>query len=75
MILTSPCMGPSHTRMREHLRCTDTTVELNDSENFTTTLAEIVIFTIMNTITIVNLLNISTKIQHVFLKYYKISQL
>ena len=39
---------------------------------------EIVIFTIMNTIIIMDLLNISirnTKIKHGFLKYYELSQL
>ena len=44
-------------------------LELGDSENFTITIVEIVIFTIMNTITIVNLLNIliyNTKIKHRF---------
>ena len=38
---------------------------------------EIVIFTIMNTITVMDLLNISirnTKIKHGFLKYYELSQ-
>ena len=47
-------------------------VGLSDSENFTITIVEIVIFTIMNTIMIVDLLNISihnTKIKHRFLKY------
>ena len=34
-------------------------VELSDSENFTITIVEIVILAIMNTITIVDLLNIS----------------
>ena len=53
-------------------------VELSDSENFTITIVEIVIFTIMNTITIVDLLNIpiyNTKIKHGFLKYYVLLQL
>ena len=52
----------------------DLKVELSDSENFTITIVEIVIFTIVNTITIVNLLNISlhaTKIKHGFLKCYE----
>ena len=51
-------------------------VELSDSENFTITIVEIVIFTIMNIITIVDLLNIlihNTKIKHGILKHYEIS--
>ena len=51
--------------------------ELSDSKNFTITIVGIVIFTIMNTITLVDLLNISihnTKIKHGFLKYYELSQ-
>ena len=50
---------------------------LSDSEIFTITVVERVVFTIMNTITIVDLLNISihnTKIEHGFLKFYEPSQ-
>ena len=48
------------------------TLELSDSENFTITIVGIVIFTIMNTVTLVDLLNIIIK--HGFLKYYELSQ-
>ena len=50
---------------------------LSDSEIFTITIVERVVFTIMNTITIVDLLNISihnTKIKHGFLNFYELSQ-
>ena len=46
-------------------------LELSDSENFTITIVVIVIFMIINTINMVDLLNISmhnTKIKHRFLK-------
>ena len=48
----------------EHVSCVYMylcVVELSASENFTITIVEIVIFTIMNTITMVDLLNISPK--------------
>ena len=48
--------------------------ELSDSENFTITIVKIVLFTIMNTITIVDLLNISTHNTNGFLKFYELSQ-
>ena len=49
-------------------------LELSDSENYTITIVEIVIFMIMNTITIVDLLNISIQTWPKFLNYYKSSQ-
>ena len=55
-----------HKRMYVHY------VELSHSENFAITIVEIMMFTIMNTITIVDSLNISihnTKIKHGFLCY------
>jgi len=50
-------------------------IELSDSENFTITIVKILIFTIMNTITIVDLLNSSIHNSMEFLKYCEISQL
>ena len=53
-------------------------LELSDSVNFIITIVEIVIFEIMNIITIMDLLNISilnTKIKHGFLKYHQLSQI
>ena len=50
---------------------------LSDSEIFTIMIVERVIFTIMNTITTVDLLIISIhniKIKHGFLNFYKLSQ-
>ena len=49
-------------------------VELSDSENFTITIVEMVIFTIMNAIMILDLLNISIHNTKRFLKYYEPSQ-
>ena len=53
------------------------TLGLSDSEIFTITIVERVVFTIMNTITTVDLLTISihnTKIKHGFLNFYELSQ-
>ena len=50
---------------------------MDDSENFTITIVKRVVFMIVNTITMVDLLNISihnAKIKHGFLKFYEISQ-
>ena len=50
---------------------------LSDSEIFTITIVERVVFTIMNTIMTVDLLTISihnTKIKHGFLNFYELSQ-
>ena len=56
------------------IKIMDSWLELSDSA---ITIEEIVILTIMNTITIVDLLNISiynTKIKHGILKYFELSQ-
>ena len=48
--------------------------DIGDNENFTITIVEIVIFMIMNTITMMDLLNLSIHNKHVFIKFYELSQ-
>ena len=59
--------------------CIKPVLELSDRENFIITTVERVVFTIMNTIMIVGILNIPiyiiTKFKHGFLTLFELSQL